>query len=412
MESSAISLYFRVLHKQENSEEPIVNEHLINLIDSPGHIDFSSEVSAASKLCDGAVVLVDVVEGVCSQTVTVLRQCWTEKLKPVLVLNKIDRLITELQLTPQEAYLHLSRVIEQANSIIGSFFAGQRQLDDYSWREELEKDKDAQFVEKDDSGIYFSPVDNNVIFASAVDGWGFNISQMAKFYEQKLGAKRENLQKVLWGDFYLDPKSKKIINQKGLKNRPLKPLFVSLILENIWKIYENVIMSKNVEIIEKITKTLNINVLPRDLRSKDDKQLLRKIMSQWLPVSTAVLLTVIEKLPSPLDSQGERLDTIISGAPGVEKVDHELLESMRRCDRYGNVSAYVSKMLSIPREELPITSADGSHDPLFERAQRARADALRAAKQAELTDKMNAMNIKDDKKMTTKIFIKERRILY
>lgn len=398
MESSAISLYFRVLHKQENSEEPIVNEHLINLIDSPGHIDFSSEVSAASKLCDGAVVLVDVVEGVCSQTVTVLRQCWTEKLKPVLVLNKIDRLITELQLTPQEAYLHLSRVIEQANSIIGSFFAGQRQLDDYSWREELEKDKDAQFVEKDDSGIYFSPVDNNVIFASAVDGWGFNISQMAKFYEQKLGAKRENLQKVLWGDFYLDPKSKKIINQKGLKNRPLKPLFVSLILENIWKIYENVIMSKNVEIIEKITKTLNINVLPRDLRSKDDKQLLRKIMSQWLSVSTAVLLTVIEKLPSPLDSQGERLDTIISGAPGVEKVDHELLESMRRCDRNGNVSAYVSKMLSIPREELPITSADGSHDPLFERAQRARADALRAAKQAELTDKMNAMNIKDDKK--------------
>lgn len=396
MESSAISLYFRVLHRQENSEEPIVNEHLINLIDSPGHIDFSSEVSAASKLCDGAVVLVDVVEGVCSQTVTVLRQCWTEKLKPVLVLNKIDRLITELQLTPQEAYLHLSRVIEQANSIIGSFFAGQRQLDDYSWREELEENKDAEYIEKDDSGIYFSPVENNVIFASAIDGWGFNISQMAKFYEQKLGAKRENLQKVLWGDFYLDPKTKKIINQKGLKNRPLKPLFVSLILENIWKIYENVITSKNVEVIEKITKTLDINVLPRDLRSKDDKQLLRKIMGQWLPVSTAVLLTVIEKLPSPLDSQGERLDTIISGAPGVQQVDDGLLESMKTCDRNGNVSAYVSKMLSIPREELPTASVGGTLDPVFERSQRARADALRAAKQAELSDKMRNITVNDD----------------
>lgn len=393
MESSAISLYFRVLHKQENSEKPLVNEHLINLIDSPGHIDFSSEVSAASKLCDGAVVLIDVVEGVCSQTVTVLRQCWTEKLKPVLVLNKIDRLVTELQLTPQEAYIHLSKVIEQVNSIIGSFFAGERQLDDYSYREQLEQNENARFVEKDDSDLYFSPIDNNVIFASAVDGWGFNIGQIAKFYENKLGAKRENLQKVLWGDFYLDPKTKKIINNKGLKNRTLKPLFVSLVLDNIWKIYENVILSKNVEMIEKITTALNIEVLPRDLRSKDDKQLLRKIMGQWLPVSTAVLLTVIEKLPSPLSSQKERLDKILSGAPGIDKVDDKLLQSMERCDRDGIASAYVSKMLSIPREELPVATQNNPQDKLFEQSQRARAEALRAAKQAELNDKISKMNI-------------------
>lgn len=398
MESSAVSLYFRVLHKQEGSEEPLVNEHLINLIDSPGHIDFSSEVSAASKLCDGAVVLIDVVEGVCSQTVTVLRQCWTEKLKPVLVLNKIDRLITELQLSAQEAYIHLSKVIEQVNSIIGSFFAGERQLDDYSWREQLEKNESARYIEKDDSDLYFNPIDNNVIFASAVDGWGFNISQIAKFYERKLGAKRENLQKVLWGDYYLDPKTKKIINSKGLKNRPLKCLFVSLVLENIWKIYENVILAKNTEMIEKITKALDIGVLPRDLRSKDDKQLLRKIMGQWLPVSTAVLLTVIEKVPSPLESQRKRLDQILSGASGVEKVDAKLLESMRKCDRDGLASGYVSKMLSIPREELPVESQGNFGDKLFEKNHRARAEALRAAKQAELNDKLSNMNISDNSK--------------
>ncbi|CAI4050027.1 hypothetical protein N7582_004812 [Saccharomyces uvarum] len=399
MESSAISLYFRVLHKQEGSDEPLVNEHLVNLIDSPGHIDFSSEVSAASRLCDGAVVLVDVVEGVCSQTITVLRQCWTEKLKPILVLNKIDRLITELQLTPQETYIHLSKVIEQVNSVIGSFFANERQLDDLSWREQLEQNENAEYIEKDDSGIYFNPTDNNVIFASAVDGWGFNIGQLAKFYEQKLGAKRENLQKVLWGDFYMDPKTKKIINSKGLKGRSLTPLFTSLILENIWKIYQNVIISRDSNMVEKIAKTLNIKLLPRDLRSKDDKQLLRTIMGQWLPVSTAVLLTVIEKLPSPLESQTDRLDTILASEADAANMDPKLLEAMKTCDREGPVSAYVSKMLSIPKEELPVESnREVSSDELMERSRKAREEALNAAKQAGIVENMAQMDLIDNTK--------------
>ncbi|CAI4049745.1 hypothetical protein SKDZ_14G1590 [Saccharomyces kudriavzevii ZP591] len=405
MESSAISLYFRVLHKQEGSDKPLVNEHLINLIDSPGHIDFSSEVSAASRLCDGAVVLVDVVEGVCSQTITVLRQCWTEKLRPILVLNKIDRLIIELQLTPQEAYIHLSKVIEQVNSVIGSFFANERQLDDLSWREQLEQNENAEYVEKDDSGIYFNPTDNNVIFASAVDGWGFNIGQLAKFYEQKLGARRENLQKVLWGDFYMDPKTKKIVNTKGLKGRSLKPLFTSLILENIWKIYQNIIMSRDSEMVEKIAKTLNIKLLPRDLRSKDDKQLLRNIMGQWLPVSTAVLLTVIEKLPSPLESQTDRLDTILASGADTAAMDSNLLEAMKVCNREGPVSAYVSKMLSIPMEELPVESSRAvSSDDLMERSRKAREEALNAAKHAGMVENMAIMSSNDNVKDTTDFY--------
>lgn len=87
--------------------------YLINLIDSPGHVDFSMDVATAARVCDGALVVVDCVEGVCIQTHAVLKTAWDEGVRPVLVLNKIDRLITELQFSPQDAYSHLCRIIEQ-----------------------------------------------------------------------------------------------------------------------------------------------------------------------------------------------------------------------------------------------------------------------------------------------------------
>jgi ribosome assembly protein 1 len=106
MKSSAVS----VLHRRGE-----LGLHLINVIDSPGHVDFSGEVSTAVRLSDGAVVVVDVAEGVSAQTVVVLRQAWQEQLRPVLVLNKIDRLISELLFTPAEAYDHIRKILEQVN---------------------------------------------------------------------------------------------------------------------------------------------------------------------------------------------------------------------------------------------------------------------------------------------------------
>ncbi len=274
MESSAISLYFSMLRRPTaDAASPFQKEYLINLIDSPGHIDFSSEVSTASRLCDGALVVVDAVEGVCSQTVTVLRQTWTEHLKPILIVNKIDRLITELRMSPGEGYIHLSKLLEQVNAVIGSFFQGERMEEDLQWRERVEERvaaaaakeqgklerkaaKDAngpviddvqgmtastttrEFEEKDDEDIYFAPERNNVIFSSAIDGWAFTVRQFASIYEKKLGMKRSALEKVLWGDYFLEPKTKRVLGSKHLKGRALKPMFVQLVLDNIWAVYE------------------------------------------------------------------------------------------------------------------------------------------------------------------------------
>jgi ribosome assembly protein 1 len=293
MESSAVSLKFQVLdntveggtyssHPSSTSMltwslERRTKTYIVNMIDTPGHVDFSTEVSTAARLCDGALVLVDVVEGVCTQvrfcyvypgmsvnnrvqTIAVLRQAWHDRLKPILVINKMDRLITELRLAPVEAYHHLARVIEDVNAVMGSFFASERMEDDLRWREERERrlaeKKDAQadeteahvhddveFPEKDDEDIYFAPEKGNVIFASAIDGWGFRVGKFAQLYAQKLGIKEANLRRVLWGDYFIDPKTKKVISYKHLRGRALKPLFVQFVLENIWAVYDSVLIN-------------------------------------------------------------------------------------------------------------------------------------------------------------------------
>ncbi|MEQ2196123.1 Elongation factor-like GTPase 1 [Xenoophorus captivus] len=159
-------------------------EYLLNLIDSPGHVDFSSEVSTAVRLCDGAIIVVDAVEGVCPQTQVVLRQAWLENIKPVLVINKIDRLIVELKLTSLEAYTHLQKILEQINAVTGTLFAS-KVLEERAEKvkEEVDREKDlgggqvydwsTGLEEADDSHLYFSPEQGNVVFASAIDGWGF-----------------------------------------------------------------------------------------------------------------------------------------------------------------------------------------------------------------------------------------------
>lgn len=392
MEASAISLYFKVMRQSKDGLENTTKEYLINLIDSPGHIDFSSEVSTASRLCDGAVVLVDVVEGVCSQTVNVLRQCWTDKLKPVLVLNKIDRLITEWRLTPQEAYQHLSRTIEQVNSVIGAFFAGERMEDDMIWRE---GGSTGEFVEKDDKDIYFAPEKHNVVFASAVDGWAFGVSTFAKIYLAKLGFSQSVLAKTLWGDFYLDMKNKKIIPGNKLKanQSSLKPLFVGLILDQIWMIYQNCVVERNQERLEAIIEKLGAKIGPRDLRSKDLKQLLNLVMSQWIPVSHALLGMVIEYLPAPGEAQQARMpkilleclfDVLEKNTDNAEALDPGFESAIVSCDKTSDrVLAYVSKMVSVSNDDLPHDIQPGmSAEEFIQRGREARELARKVSEAA------------------------------
>ena len=134
----AISLYYELAEKDLSyvTQEKEGNGFLINLIDSPGHVDFSSEVTAALRVTDGALVVVDCVSGehrlsgefimrspigVCVQTETVLRQAIAERIKPVVFMNKMDRALLELQLEQEDLYQTFQRIVENINVIVATY---------------------------------------------------------------------------------------------------------------------------------------------------------------------------------------------------------------------------------------------------------------------------------------------------
>lgn len=174
------------------------------------------------------------------------------------MINKVDRLVTELKLTPTEAYHHLARIIEDVNAIVGTFYAGERMQDDWRFRERQEAAKESEGVneeeeyeERDDSQLYFDPAAGTVLFSSALDGWAFRVSRFAQLYAKKLGMSEEKLNKCLWGDWYLDPKEKRVVGRKKMEagGRKGKTLFVQFVLENIWAVYENVLVNPLVSLL-------------------------------------------------------------------------------------------------------------------------------------------------------------------
>ncbi|KAJ2867965.1 Cytoplasmic GTPase/eEF2-like protein (ribosomal biogenesis), partial [Coemansia asiatica] len=332
MESSGISLYYKLTRGSAELKSEST-EYLINLIDSPGHVDFASEVASAARLSDGALVLVDAVEGVCTQTVSVLRQAWVENVHPVLFLNKIDRLIVEWQMTPSEAYVHMQQLIEQVNAVLAGFWEGDRLTEDSRkleeakerWRETHGDDApmtEWYLEEKDDSHIYFSPEQGNVLFGSAIDGWAFRVNHFAHMFAEKLGlSSPAKLQPLMWGEYFIDPKTKqRVLTRKQYtklygtsKAAVALPLFVQLCLVPLWQVYESVLIDHNQEKIEKVISTLGIKVLPRDRRGKDHRALLTVIMQGWLPLAQTCMVAIVEQLPSPASAQPLRLPPLVNG---------------------------------------------------------------------------------------------------
>ncbi|ORX62478.1 elongation factor 2 [Hesseltinella vesiculosa] len=319
IKSTAISMYFALEHpediKEIKDQKTEGHSFLINLIDSPGHVDFSSEVTAALRVTDGALVVVDCIEGVCVQTETVLRQAIAERIKPVLVINKVDRALLELQLKKEELYNTFARTIESVNVIIATY------LDDALGDVQVYPDK------------------GTVAFGSGLHGWGFTLRQFAIRYSQKFGVDREKMMQRLWGENYFNPKTKKWSkNSTDADGNSLERAFNMFVLDPIFKIFESIMNFKKEETKVLLSK-LNV-VLKNEEADLEGKPLLKVVMRKFLPCGDALLEMICIHLPSPMTAQAYRVPNLYEGP-----ADDECATGIRKCDPKGPLMLYVSKMV-------------------------------------------------------------------
>ena len=314
IKSTGVSMYYRYdidgTGKKENEKE-----YLINLIDSPGHVDFSSEVTAALRVTDGALVVVDTVEGVSVQTETVLRQAMQEKIRPVLMVNKIDRSILELKLDGEAMYNSFLRVIDMANVVI------------------------ATYQSEDMGNIQVDPSIGNVAFGSGKDQWAFTLTKFARIYSNKFGIDFDKMMKKLWGDNFFDAPAKKWRSEGEDENgKPLRRAFAQFIMDPICKLCQ-AIMDGRKEDYEKMIASLKIE-LSQEHRALTDKHFLKAVMSHWLPAADCLLEMMVLHLPSPRAAQKYRTSYLYEGS-----MDDAAAIGMRNCDPKGPLMIYISKMV-------------------------------------------------------------------
>jgi elongation factor 2 len=319
IKSTAISMYFEMDAKDlafvKQEKEKDINGFLINLIDSPGHVDFSSEVTAALRVTDGALVVVDCVSGVCVQTETVLRQAIAERIKPVLFMNKMDRALLELQLEQEDLYQTFQRIVENVNVIIATY--------------------------ADDDGpmgiVRVDPINASVGFGSGLHGWAFTLKQFAEMYASKFGVDVDKLMKKLWGENFFNAKTKKWSKSKSEDN---VRSFCMYVLDPIYKIFD-VIMNFKKDETDKLLDKLDIKgkMKHEDLQL-EGKPLMKVVMRTWLPAGDTMFQMIVIHLPSPVTAQKYRAEMLYEGP-----LDDEVSVAMKNCDPNGHLMMYISKMV-------------------------------------------------------------------
>lgn len=285
--------------------------YLMNIFDTPGHVNFSDEVTAAMRMSDGAVIFVDAAEGVMLNTERLIKHAIQEKMAVTLCVNKIDRLILELKLPPQDAYYKIRHIIDEVNGLI-SLYSEEGKVRPVS------------------------PIIGNVCFASSQYNICFTLKSFANLYAQSYeGVSVREFSKRLWGDVYFNTKTRKF--SKKPPHGSAQRSFVEFILEPLYKIFAQVVGDVDTT-LPKVLDELGIHLTKEEMKI-NIKPLLRLVFSKFFSDLGGFVDMCIEHIPSPCFNAKNKVEHIYTGP-----TDTKLVQDMFNCDADGRLMVHSTKM--------------------------------------------------------------------
>ena len=288
--------------------------HLLNILDTPGHVNFVDEVAASLRLVDGVVLVVDVVEGVQINTEQIIKYAVLEDLPLTLVINKMDRLILELKLPPTDAYFKLKHVVEQVNTVIEATVPGKGE------------------------SRRLSPEKGNVAFACSSMKWIFTLPSFAKMYADSFGdLNHKDFSRRLWGDIFYNP-IRRSFTRKGLEEQSSRT-FIHFVLQPVYKLYSHTI-SDSPEDLKEVLKSLKISLKPSQYKV-NAKELLGMVCEQFFGGSDGFVDMMVDHMPSPVTGAQKKLERFYTGP-----LDTKIARQVAACDQDGQLVIQVTKLFN------------------------------------------------------------------
>jgi len=304
--------------ESEGGDAAATEPLLINLIDCPGHVDFSSEVTAALRLTDGALVVVDAVEGCRTQTETVLAQAIAEGVRVVLFVNKVDRLFLEKQLGPDEAFDKIYECIVAVNEKIRTYTPRGVAPRTVSFEE------------------------GTVAVGSGYFGWAYNVDTIAALTARAQG--------IPAADVYAQFRARKAGGKSS--HARVKRAMVAFALKPVHAFSRKImgIQGTAVDIagVWRRLEALHVPPPPAADMELPSKKVLKSVMSALMPAADAVITMVRRYLPSPAEAQRYRAAKVYAGRVDDAEAD-ATGAAIARCDPDGPLSFYVAKLVQIPK---------------------------------------------------------------